>query len=95
MLDPKVNYLGDFLKNFMKKEKLTQNQFANVCKLKQGNLSRILSGRVVASLDSIVKISKAYDIDLNYLLYLRIKVEFDNLYGKEAYEKYLGKETKK
>jgi len=94
MLDPKVNYLGIFLKDFMKKNKLTQKQFATMCGLKQGNLSRILSGKVVASLDSVMKISKRFDFDFNYLLYLRIKNEFDNLYGEGTYERFLKKEKK-
>lgn len=93
MKNPQINYLGLYIKRFMKDHKLTQKVFAEKCNIKQGNLSRILSGKVVSSLDSLVKISKNYGLDLNYLLYLRIKNEFDNLYGPGTYENVFEKRS--
>jgi len=86
MLKFQNDYLGLYIKKIMKKNDLSQKEFGSKCGIKQGNLSRIMSGKVVCSLDSLVKISDVYKLDLEYLLMLRIKTEFDNLYGTGSYD---------
>jgi len=80
------NYFGNYLKLYCKNHSISQSDFADSCGIKQGNLSRIMSGAVICSLDSLIKISNFCNFDLYDMFELRLKTELDNFYGFGFYE---------
>lgn len=59
--------LGQRIKYFRKAKKLTQEQLAEIVSMEPNSISIIESGRNFPTLNSLEKIAKALDIELNIL----------------------------
>lgn len=59
--------LGQRIKYFRKAKKLTQEQLAEIVSMEPNSISIIESGRNFPTLNSLEKIAKALDVELNIL----------------------------
>ena len=59
--------LGQIIKYFRKAKKLTQEQLAEIVNMEPNSISIIESGRNFPTLNSLEKIAKALDVELNIL----------------------------
>ncbi len=59
--------LGQRIKYFRKAKKLTQEQLAEIVNMEPNSISIIESGRNFPTLNSLEKIAKALDVELNIL----------------------------
>lgn len=60
--------LGEKLKQLRKEKGWSQDEFAYHVQIDGRQVSRYENGRVMPSVDVIVKIAKAYDVSIDYLL---------------------------
>lgn len=60
--------LGEKLKQLRKEKGWSQDEFAYHAQIDGRQVSRYENGRVMPSVDVIVKIAKAYDVSIDYLL---------------------------
>lgn len=60
--------LGDKLKQLRKEKGWSRDEFAYHAQIDGRQVSRYENGRVMPSVDVIVKIAKAYDLSIDYLL---------------------------
>lgn len=65
---------ADSLKRFRKERELTQQQVADVLGIHKQAYQRYESGKVVPSVEVLINIANAFDVDANYLLGL-VKVD--------------------
>jgi plasmid maintenance system antidote protein VapI len=61
------------VKNFIQEKHLTQEEFSQICKIPQGNISNMIFHSGNISLKSMVKFAKAMDIELHELLNLKLE----------------------
>lgn len=56
------------IKNFRKDKQITQKQLSDLTGIKQSNISRLESGRLMPTLDSIINIALelGYMVDINF-----------------------------
>lgn len=60
--------LGDKVKNLRKQKKLTQQELAKIVGLSQSTIGMIESNRQGASKETLIKLAKALDTTVDYLL---------------------------
>ncbi|MCM3634970.1 helix-turn-helix domain-containing protein [Paenibacillus camelliae] len=60
--------IGERVKHVRELVKLTQQQFANEIEISQGRLSEIEKNKCKPSAETLISLSKKYDINLNWLL---------------------------
>ncbi|MNI77127.1 Antitoxin PezA [compost metagenome] len=59
--------IGKRIKNIRKLHKLNQTEFAKIIGISQGNLSEIESEKILPSLETILRLSQRFKLDLNWL----------------------------
>lgn len=94
-----INLLGDKIKKLREGERLTQKQLADIIGVGQSTIGMIESGKNKGSNETLFKLSKYFNVSLDYLLNVEEKPKrqlpsSDNtIYlNEENYEKYSTKE---
>ncbi len=85
-----MNNIGERIKNLRKRKNLNQNEFSKTIGISQGALSDIEKNKSKPSVDTIIAISKHFNISTNWLLTGETKGS--NEFLNEYYE--LNKELK-
>ncbi|WP_171909201.1 helix-turn-helix transcriptional regulator [Paenibacillus sp. GP183] len=62
------NLIGVRIKYIRKLHKLNQINFSESIGISQGNLSEIESGKILPSLETVIKLGQQYNLDLNWLI---------------------------
>jgi transcriptional regulator with XRE-family HTH domain len=60
--------IGERIKYIRKLHKLNQINFSETIGISQGNLSEIESGKILPSLETVIKFGQHYNLDLNWLI---------------------------
>ncbi|MCH5303473.1 MAG: helix-turn-helix transcriptional regulator [Ruminococcus sp.] len=70
-MDKNIDYkaLGKRIKNKRKEKHLTQEQLSEICDLSAAHIGHIERGTRILSVDVLVRLSKALDVSLDYLLF--------------------------
>ena len=70
-MDINIDYkaLGKRIKNKRKEKHLTQEQLSEICDLSTAHIGHIERGTRIMSVDVLVRLSRALDVSLDYLLF--------------------------
>lgn len=63
------NYIGTRLSQARKTNKLTQEQFSEIIGMSVSEISRIETGKILPSIDILLKFCEVLDISLDFVLY--------------------------
>ena len=79
--------LGECLKKIREAKGLSQKEVALTCKMDMGNYSRIENGKTDPSFNTVVKIAKALDVELQELFSANSKYRDIQSYDKTLIDK--------
>jgi transcriptional regulator with XRE-family HTH domain len=75
--------IGERIKYIRKLHKLNQINFSESIGISQGNLSEIESGKILPSLETVIKLGQQYNLDLNWLINNTSKNVYTQLHEDE------------
>ena len=67
IVDTLADKLSDFVEEKKKKEGITNNEMADLMKIEQGQLSKVLNSGTELGISSLVRIAKYFNVSIDYL----------------------------
>ena len=80
IVDTLADKLSDFVEEKKKKEGITNNEMADLMKIEQGQLSKVLNSGTELGISSLVRIAKYFNVSTDYLLGLSYLQSTDEQY---------------